>query len=116
MTQASRIGVHPVDWDDLALPCREEELDPGIRLAVVVLCAGNIETFQSCEGGPGHSFAEPTVEFHGSEGEGYRALAWALSYGLPVSEVRRVWKWYGGALHGATWAMTFTRQTRREDA
>lgn len=99
-----RIGVHPVDWPDLSIP---EGLDEGIKLAVTVLIAGGVETFQSCQGGPGHAYAEPTVEFHGRPEEGLRAVAWALSFGLKVHELRRVWSYHGGELNGPHWAMTF---------
>jgi hypothetical protein len=45
-------------------------LDPGIRDVVAALDAEGIETFESCEGGDGHAFSEPTVRFHGEAGEG----------------------------------------------
>ena len=58
-------------------------LDPGIAQAVVTLCNGGIETFESCEGGEGHAYPEPTVRFHGGMGEGFRALglSWIPSKG-----------------------------------
>ena len=40
-------------------------LDEGIREAVAVLVANGVETFESCEGGPGHAFPEPTIRFEG---------------------------------------------------
>lgn len=67
------------------------KLDPGIRLAVERLQAAGIETFESCEGGHGHAFTEPTVRFHGGPEAGWRALGICLAYGLPVLCVRRVW-------------------------
>ena len=70
---------------------RAGKLDVGIKRAVDVLQANGVETFESCEGGPGHSYAEPTVRFYGNPGAGWRALAVCLDYGLPVSAVRRVW-------------------------
>jgi len=57
----------------------ERALDPGIEQAVVILIAAGVETFESCEGGPGHSFPEPTVKFSGDRSEGYRAVAAALA-------------------------------------
>src|SRR5688500_15798303 len=60
-------------------------LDVGIRTAVHALRAAGIETFESCEGGPGHAYLEPTVRFHGDRGEGFRALAVGLQAGLPVT-------------------------------
>jgi hypothetical protein len=66
-------------------------LDPGISRYVDVLDAAGVETFDSCEGGEGHSYAEPAVRFYGERGEGFRALAVSLQYGLPVRAVRRIW-------------------------
>lgn len=50
---------------------------------VNVLTSAGIETFESCEGGAGHAYPEPTVRFHGHRAEGFRALAVALEYGPP---------------------------------
>lgn len=63
-------------------PTSEMPLDSGIRDAVLVLRAAGIETFESCEGGEGHPFAEPTVRFHGSRSEGYKAFTIAADAGL----------------------------------
>jgi hypothetical protein len=52
-----------------------EGLDPGIREAVERLREAQVETFDSCEGGPGHGFREPTVRFYGDPSEGFRAFA-----------------------------------------
>jgi hypothetical protein len=40
-------------------------VDAGIEAIVRVLWSNGVETFESCEGGPGHSFLEPTVRFPG---------------------------------------------------
>src|ERR1017187_8676652 len=66
-------------------------LDEGIRDAVELLASNGVETFESCQGGEGHSFPEPTIRFEGSSGEGLRALSVALDYGLPVFRLRRTW-------------------------
>jgi hypothetical protein len=66
-------------------------LDRGISDAVRVLRKTGVETFESCEGGEGHAYPEPTVRFHGEAPEGLRALAVAMEAGLPVLELRRVW-------------------------
>jgi hypothetical protein len=60
-------------------------LDKGVREAVLALQAAGIETFESCEGGDGHAFLEPTIRFHGHKSEGFRALAAALEAGLRAS-------------------------------
>lgn len=85
----------------------EPPLDAGIRDIVLTLLANGVETFESCEGGSGHSFPEPTVRFEGSSSEGLRALAIALENRLPVSELRRTWGIIDGVIHGPWWVMTF---------
>lgn len=82
-------------------------LDVGIRHYVLILRSQGIETCQSCQGGPGHCYLEPTIEFHGGIGEGPRAVAAALTYGLPVAELRREWSVRDSELHGPIWTMTF---------
>ena len=66
-------------------------LDPGIRYYVSRLRSEGIETFESCEGGYGHAFAEPTVRFYGTPETGWRAVAVCLAYRLPILALRRVW-------------------------
>lgn len=66
--------------------------DLGIKKAVDILRAAHVETFESCEGGPGHAYTEPTVAFHGSPEAGWRALAVCFDHRLPVLSLRRVWE------------------------
>jgi len=87
--------------------CFDPPLDEGIRDIVLTLTGNGIETFESCQGGEGHSFPEPTVRFEGSSGEGLRALSIALDHGLPVYRLRRAWGIVDGAIHGPWWEMTF---------
>jgi hypothetical protein len=84
-------------------------IDPGIRRQVRVLSENGIETTESCEGGKGHSFAEPTVRFSGGQAEGFRALGIALQHGLKVAELRRYWSIQDGEPVGPYWEMTFVR-------
>jgi hypothetical protein len=90
-------------------PHTEREIDPGIRHHVSVLRLAGVETFESCEGGEGHAFYEPTVRFHGDASEGFRALAVALRHQLKVSELRRYYSVQDGEPHGPHWEMTFYR-------
>jgi hypothetical protein len=83
-------------------------LDPGIARFVAVLAGNGIETYESREGGPGHSFAEPTVRFHGGHAEGFRAFTIAANHGLPVLEIRRFWSIVDGEPTGPHWEMTFS--------
>lgn len=84
-------------------------LDAGIADAVSILVAAHVETFESCEGGRGHSFPEPTVRFHGHRDEGFRAVGVALRAGLRVTAPRRVWDVIDGEPVGPHWEMTFAR-------
>jgi len=83
-------------------------LDAGIALAVIALRSNNVETFEACEGGPGHAYPEPTVRFHGDASEGFRALSTAMKAGLPVAELRRVWPIQNSEPTGPWWEITLT--------
>jgi hypothetical protein len=83
------------------------EIDPGIRRFVLVLRSEGIETFESCEGGKGHAFPEPTIRFHGNNGEGFKALSVALTYGLPVSAIRRTYCIVDNEPTGPYWEIVF---------
>lgn len=91
-------------------------LDPGISRYVAILRSQGIETCESCEGGPGHSFPEPTVNFFGQAGEGLRAVAAAMAYGLPVIELRRTWDVQDSELVGPLWALVFRTKDRSPPA
>src|SRR6187402_3220864 len=82
-------------------------LDPGIAAAVSALRKAGVETFESCEGGPGHAYAEPTVRFHGQQPEGFRALAAAMAAGLNVAGLRRVWPICDHEPTGPWWELVF---------
>jgi len=84
-------------------------IDPKIVHEVRTLWENGIETFESCQGGKGHAFLEPTVRFHGDSSEGFKALAIALRHQLKVYELRRYYSVYDGEAHGPYWAMTFFR-------
>ena len=75
-----------------------------------------METFESCEGGLGHAYPEPTVRFEGATSEGLRALSVALENGLPVFSLRRAWGVIDGLIHGPWWEMTFLLAPRRVNA
>lgn len=83
-------------------------VDPGIRRVVEILFGAGVETFESCEGGEGHSFAEPTVRFHGNVAEGFRAFSVALNHGFRVAALRRYYTVIEGELRGPEWEMTFS--------
>lgn len=87
----------------------DSPLDPGIAPFVAALSDDGVETFESCDGGDGHAYAEPTVRFHGDRAEGFRALAVAQRKGLPVASLRRVWPILDNEPTGPWWEMTFSR-------
>lgn len=82
-------------------------LDAGIKRAVEILSAAGVETFESCDGSPGHAYPEPTVRFHGSRGEGFRALSVAMQADLKVTGLRRVWPVLDSEPTGPWWELTF---------
>jgi hypothetical protein len=84
-------------------------VDAGIKRAVHVLWTNGVETTESCEGGAGHPFHEPTIRFLGGQAEGFRALGIALQHGLKVAELRRYWSIQDGEPFGPYWEMTFAR-------
>jgi len=86
---------------------QNHKLDKGIRREVEVLRAAGIETFESCQGGKGHSSPEPVVRFHGQAPEGLKALSVALYAKLNVFTLQRVWRVEDGELVGPWWEMTF---------
>ena len=82
-------------------------LDLGIERAVHLLMDNGVETYESCQGGPGHAFPEPTVRFYGQRAEGLRALSVALMHRLPVLHLRRIWTVVDGEPTGPDWELTF---------
>lgn len=95
-----------------ALPFKtdgERAIDPGIAREVRILVENGIETFESCEGGSGHSFPEPTIRFHGGRSEGFKALAIASQHGLRVAELRRYWDIIDGEPVGPHWELVFVK-------
>lgn len=85
----------------------EDVLDVGIAPWVLTLIKDDVATFESCQGGLGHAFTEPTIRFHGQVGEGMRVYALARTYGWPVQAVRRVWDDIDGELTGPVWEIVF---------
>lgn len=83
-------------------------LDSGIAPMVEALRSAGVETYESCDGGPGHAYPEPAVRFHGDHAEGLRALAVALTANLPVVELRRVWMVQNQEPTGPWWELTFS--------
>jgi hypothetical protein len=85
-------------------------LDPGIAEYVTILRAAGVETFESCQGGPGHALPDPTVLFHGERSAGWHALAVAQEHDLPVMALRRAWQINDGEPSAPCWEMIFRSQ------
>jgi hypothetical protein len=47
--------------------------------------------FESCDGGGGHAYTEPTIRFSGGRDGGFRALAVTLAHRFPLHSIRRHW-------------------------
>lgn len=67
-------------------------IDPLIEPAVKILTEHGFKTFESCQGGEGHCFPEPTVRFSGNEYDLLRAFEICQFHLLPVYEARRVFR------------------------
>jgi hypothetical protein len=85
------------------------DLDPGIRFAVRILHAHGFDTCQSCQGGKGHAYYEPTVEMAAAsdDAEGFGALAALQAYGLPVAAIALTWPVKNGVPYEKNWRITF---------
>ena len=67
------------------------DLDPGIRDIVILLREHGVDTGESCQGGPGHSYSHPVIHFGGDEHAGLRALWLLESAGHHVDQLVRIW-------------------------
>ena len=96
--------------DDRFLKTEDIEfMDAGILPVVDLLRKNGIGTFESCEGGPGHAFLEPTVRFLGDRGTGFKVYDILVTNGLdrPAKSIRRYWTASNGELEGPYWEVTF---------
>lgn len=106
----------PLEWSRGLLAEFAEELCPGrpvdlgIVRAVKILSDAGFATFESCEGGPGHSYPEPTVRFHGTSSCGWKALGELMTYDLPIRRLSRTWTLDGVEPSGPYWEVTFLRK------
>lgn len=82
-------------------------LDAGIARAVRVLREADLYTIESCEGGDGHAYPEPTVKFSGTPACGWKAAAQLMYRGLPIKRLGQVWTFEHGRPTGPDWIVTF---------
>ncbi len=98
--------------------CPGHPIDLGIVRAVKILRDAGFETFEACEGGGEHAYAEPTVRFEGSDEDGWVALDLLASHDLPIRCLHRGWSYVeisqrraaGQPTPGPFWEITFWRQ------
>ena len=86
-------------------------MDAGIAQYVHILREQNVETYESCEGGEGHVFPEPTIRLCGGPSAGFKAYAVAVENGLPVKALRRLWTVDDGELTGPVWEIVFREKS-----
>ena len=129
MTRDQAAGI-PIDqhgdprWEGIDLPVRylhspfgplpavgPEPVDPGILGWVNLLRFHGVETCQSCQGGAGHAYPEPTIDFEGDRFEGWYAVSIAFRVGsmdgLAPSELRRKWDLMDGEPEKPVWQLVF---------
>ena len=69
-----------------------KNIDTKILPIVQILNEHGFKTFESCEGGEGHAFLEPTIRFEGDEFDIIKACQVCELYGFVVSEGRRIFR------------------------
>jgi hypothetical protein len=86
----------------------DSDIDPGIKPFVKILADHGVETCQSCQGGEGHSYDWPTVDFQGGPGAGWHALGVCADFGLPVMLLQRQWTiGPSGQVDEVVWSLIF---------
>ena len=89
--------------------CLDLPLDEGIKRYVRVLREAGIETFESCQGGPGHPCPEPFICLSNEPSAGFEAFTAAMRAGLPVRELKLSYDVQMGMLHGPHWQLVFEK-------
>ena len=84
-----------------------DQLDPLIRPYVRALYEAGFDTYESCQGGEGHSAAAPFIRFKGNHHVGFKALALAIDREWPVIELARFWHIMPEGPVGPDWQMRF---------
>jgi hypothetical protein len=85
----------------------ERDVDKGISRYVGIFLRNGIETCQSCEGGPGHAYPEPTIDCYGGIGSGWAILKVCLDFDLPIMTLCLFWDITDGLPTGPAWRAIF---------
>jgi hypothetical protein len=85
-------------------------VDVGIVRAVRVLRESGLRTIESCQGGSGHSYPEPTIEFEATRAGGWHALSVLMDFGFPIKRIGQMWSMTEGVPTGPVWHVTFWKQ------
>ncbi len=82
-------------------------VDKGISRYVDIFLNNGIETYQSCQGGPGHCYSMPTIEFYGNIGTGWKVLQICLDFELPIVMLSQFWDIKDNQPIGPYWRVEF---------
>ena len=88
----------------------KDSIDKGILSEVLILRKHGVETFESCQGGIGHCFPEPTIKFYGDKNEGIRVAHICLQEDLPIFKIGRSFYVSDGELTTPFWELTLIRR------
>ena len=85
------------------------QLDPGIRDRVVALMRRGVPTCQSCEGGAGHAYRRPTIDFLAdSEADARTVVDIARSEGMePTALAKGILLDRGDGTEEVVWSLEF---------
>src|ERR1700734_2871104 len=84
-----------------------KKIDQNIVNEVNILWNNGINITESCQGGQGHPYPEPTIRFSGGINEGLKAVSIAIEFGLKIINLKRVWSIIDGEIVGPEWEIVF---------
>jgi hypothetical protein len=114
-TRRDRSFYSPLEWSREELAAFATKISPadpvdlGIVRGVQILKDTHFATLQSCQGGEGHAFPEPTILFQATRAGAFHALSVLMTYELPVTELGQVWRMEDGVPTGPAWVVKFSR-------
>ena len=88
---------------------RIDDVDKGIVNELKILNNYGIRTCQSCEGGVGHAFGKPTIDFFGDIKEGYKVYNIAIKHKLNVDYLVRIYNIDDNELKQVDWGIVFKK-------